>query len=62
MVRDLTNFRQDDFISVLEEFLSEFISNLATEENTVLLIIFKVLFNFSSKSSGMSEINIFSIN
>ena len=62
MVRDLTNFRQDDFISDLEEFLSEFISNLATEENTVLLIIFTVLFKFSSKSSGMSEINIFSIN
>ena len=32
MVRDLTNFRQDNFISDLEDSLFEFNSNLATKE------------------------------
>ena len=32
MIRDLTNFRQDNFISNLEDCLFEFNSNLATKE------------------------------
>ena len=33
MVRDQTNFYQDDFISNLEDSISELNSNLATQEN-----------------------------
>ena len=33
MVRDLTNFRKEGFISDLEDFLFEFNSNLATRQN-----------------------------
>ena len=57
MVRDLTNFRQDNFISDLEDSLSKFNSNFATKEfndhsfNEMFQIFLQVINNVINKHS-----------
>ena len=55
MVRDLTNFRQDNFISDLEDSLFEFSSNLARKEinyysfNEIFQIFIQIIKNVINK-------------
>ena len=55
MIRDLTNFRQDNFISDLEDCLFEFNSNLATKEinyhsfNEIFQIFIQIIKNVINK-------------